>query len=70
LLIDWLDRNRENAVITFNFHNNFFDDMTYAGYEQLYITLLKYFKEHGLRCMTQKSLVNEFYKPNLYNLDF
>jgi len=67
-LIDWLDKNKENSVITINFHNNFFDDMLYAGYEKLYITLLKYFKEEGLTCMTQKSLIAEYYKPEFFNL--
>jgi peptidoglycan/xylan/chitin deacetylase (PgdA/CDA1 family) len=66
LLIDWLDKNKENAVITINFHNNFFDNMTYAGYEQLYITLLKYFKEEGLTCYTQKKLLEDFYRPELF----
>jgi len=67
-LIDWLDQNKENAVITLNFHNNFFDDMLYAGYDKLYITLLKYFKEEGMPCMTQKSLIAEYYKPEIYKL--
>jgi len=66
LLIDWLDRNKQNAVITINFHNNFFDDMLYAGYDKLYEMLLKYFKEEGLNCATQRSLVEEFYKPEFY----
>ncbi len=67
-LIDWLDKNKENTVITINFHNNFFDDMLYAGYDRLYITLLKYFKEEGMKCMTQKSLIAEYYKPEFYDL--
>ena len=66
-LIEWLDKNKENTVITINFHNNFFDDMLYAGYDKLYITLLRYFKEEGLTSMTQKSLIGEFYKPEFYN---
>jgi hypothetical protein len=66
-LIDWLDKNKENAVITVNFHNNFFDDMLYAGYDKLYITLLKYFKEEGMNCMTQRDLIAEFHKPDFYN---
>lgn len=66
-LIDWLDKNKEDTVITINFHNNFFDDMLYAGYDKLYISLLNYFKEEGLASMTQKDLIREFYKPELYN---
>lgn len=66
-LIDWLDRNKENAVVTINFHNNFFDDMLYAGYEELYEILLRYFKEENWRCMTQASLIEEFYKPEFFN---
>jgi peptidoglycan/xylan/chitin deacetylase (PgdA/CDA1 family) len=66
-LIDWLDKNKEGTVITINFHNNFFDDMLYSGYDKLYISLLKYFKEEGLACVTQKDLIREFYKPEFYN---
>jgi hypothetical protein len=66
-LIDWLDKNKENTVITINFHNNFFDDMLYAGYENLYKVLLSYFKEEGLTCMTQKSLLAEYCKPGFYD---
>jgi peptidoglycan/xylan/chitin deacetylase (PgdA/CDA1 family) len=67
-LIDWLDRNKENVIFTLNFHNNFFDNMLYKGYDKLYLTLLQYFKEEDLTCMTQASLIDEFYKPNYYNL--
>jgi len=67
-LIDWLDRNKENTVITINFHNNFFDDMLYADYDKLYQTLLRYFKEEGMACATQKSLVSEYYKPDFYKV--
>ena len=67
-LIDWLDKNKENAVITINFHNNFFDDMLYAGYDKLYITLLKYFEQAGMKSMAQKDLIAEFHKPDFYNL--
>jgi hypothetical protein len=68
LLIDWLDKNKENTIITLNFHNNFFDRLQYKGYEELYITLLKYFKEEGFKPMQQKDLIQEFYKPDLYKL--
>jgi hypothetical protein len=67
-LIEWLDTNKQDTVITLNFHNNFFDDMLYAGYDQLYQTLLQYFKEEGMKCMTQKTLISEFYKPEFYDI--
>jgi hypothetical protein len=66
-LIDWLDQNKTNSIITINFHNNFFDQMRYAGYDHLYELLLKYFKEENLTCMSQKTLITEYYKPELYN---
>ena len=67
-LIDWLDKNKENAMITLNFHNNFFDNMLYKGYDKLYSTILRYFKEENFRCMTQKDLISEYYKPELFIL--
>ena len=66
-LIDWLDKNKYNTVITINFHNNFFDKLLYAGYEQAYETILKYFKEEGLLPMLQTDLIREFYQPQLFN---
>ena len=68
VLIDWFDKNKENTVFTINFHNNFFDDMLYAGYDKLYNILLQHFKEEGLPFMTQKSLIAEYYKPDFYNI--
>ena len=65
-LISWLDKNKENALVTLNFHNNFFDDMLYAGYEQLYHILLRYFKEEQFKCMSQKDLLAEYFKPEWY----
>ena len=68
VLIGWLDKNKENTMITINFHNNFFDDMLYSGYEKLYETMLQYFKEEGLSCKNQNDLIAEFHKPEQYNL--
>lgn len=65
-LLAWLERNKENTVVTINFHNNFFDDMLYAGYGALYEVLLRYFAEEKWQCMTQASLLAEFYKPELF----
>ena len=65
-LIAWLDANKTDAVITINWHNNFFDNMLYAGYDKLYETILRYFKEEGLVCMTQASLIKEYKDTRIF----
>ena len=65
-LIAWLDANKTDAVITINWHNNFFDDMLYAGYDKLYETILRYFKEEGFACMTQASLIKEYKDTRIF----
>lgn len=67
-LIDWFEKNRYNTVFSINFHNNFFSEMKYAGYTELYKSLLGYFREAGFEPATQKELVNEFYKPERFKL--
>jgi hypothetical protein len=66
MLIDWFDANKYNCVFTVNFHNNFFDQMLYRGYDGLYRVILSYFKENGLQRMLQADLIKEFYKPELF----
>ncbi|MCX6275789.1 MAG: hypothetical protein NTV09_11350 [Bacteroidetes bacterium] len=67
-LIDWFEKNRYNAVFSINFHNNFFSELKYAGYAELYKSLLSYFRESGFEPTTQKELVNEFYRPEKFKL--
>ncbi|MBS1683739.1 MAG: hypothetical protein JSS76_03240 [Bacteroidetes bacterium] len=69
-LISWLDANKEETIVTINFHNNFFDDMLYAGYEALYEVLLRYFQQERWTCMTQASLITEFYRPDLFSATY
>lgn len=68
-LIDWLDKHKDNAVFAINFHNNFFDKMQYSGYEELYRALLKYFKEEGIKPVTETELLNDYFKPFYFNYE-
>lgn len=67
-LTDWFDKNRFNSVFSINFHNNFFSDLKYDGYVELYKSLLSYFRDSGFEPTTQRELVNEFCKPEKYKI--
>ncbi|MBS1625434.1 MAG: hypothetical protein JST83_15515 [Bacteroidetes bacterium] len=67
-IIDWLDQNKYNAIITINFHNNFlFDQLKYRGYHDIYETILTYFKEEGIASVSHAQLLDSFYNPDFYN---
>lgn len=65
-LIEWLDNNKWDTIIAINFHNNFFDQMLYAGYDRVYETILRYCREEGIKSMLQADLIEEYYRPDLY----
>ncbi|CAN5486283.1 hypothetical protein BH11BAC1_BH11BAC1_29540 [soil metagenome] len=65
-LIDWFETNKHDCIFSINFHNNFFSEMKYNGYIDLYKSLLEYFRESGFEPTTQTELINEFYRPDKF----
>jgi hypothetical protein len=65
-LIGFFEKNKHNCVFTINWHNNFFTELKYRGYTQLYRELLLYFKENEVAGITQSELINEYYQPAYY----
>ncbi|MFN8309183.1 MAG: hypothetical protein U0T73_04420 [Chitinophagales bacterium] len=59
-IFDWLDKNLENCVFAINFHNNFFSELTYAGYRQFYTEMLEYFRHHQIQSADPNALIAEF----------
>ena len=59
---DFVEQNKTNCVFTLNFHNNFFTELKYAGYTQLYRDILAGLKEMGIEGITQSRLIEEYYK--------
>ncbi len=69
-IIDWLDQNREDSVITINFHNNFFfDKLKYHGYHDIYETILRYLREENIKSMSHDQLLSAFYRPDFFNIE-
>ena len=62
-LFDFVERNKYNCVFTINWHNNFFTELKYKGYLQLYKDILAGFKEMGIEGITQSQIIDEYYKP-------
>jgi len=62
-LFDFVEKNRYNCVFAINWHNNFFTELKYKGYLQLYRDILAGFKEMGIEGITQSQIIDEYYKP-------
>ena len=62
-LFDFVEKNKYNCVFTINWHNNFFTELKYKGYLQLYRDILAGLKEMGIEGITQSQLIEEYYTP-------
>ena len=60
---DFVEQNKANCVFTLNFHNNFFTELKYAGYTQLYRDILAGLKEMGIEGISQSQIIDEYYNP-------
>lgn len=67
-VLEWMKENRSNSIFTINWHNNFFSELTYAGYQKFYINMLEYFKETNMKCYTLNELKQEFLQPDFFTL--
>jgi hypothetical protein len=65
-LTDWFEANKTNGVLTLNFHNNFFSGIKYTGYQWLYKQLLGYFRDSHFAGISQKEIIDQYYKPEFY----
>ncbi len=59
-VFNWLDANRYNSIIAIDWHNNFFTDLSYKGYQNLYEEILEYAQQHNINCCSIKELIAEF----------
>lgn len=59
---DFVERNQYNCVFTINWHNNFFTDLKYNGYRQLYQDIMAGLKERGIEGIKQSQIIEEYYK--------
>ncbi|MFI5172101.1 MAG: DUF7033 domain-containing protein [Chitinophagales bacterium] len=55
-IIDFITRNKQNALITILWHNNYFFDMADSGWIACYKNVLHYIRENNFGCYDIKSL--------------
>ncbi len=67
-VVEWMHKQADNCVFTINWHNNFFTDLKYNGYQKFYDDLLNYFHQNNLHCYTQDELLKEFFRPDFFTL--
>jgi hypothetical protein len=60
IMIDFIEKNSLNEVISIVWHNTYFTDYKYSGYLQEYKKVLLYLNESGIKFITPKEIINEF----------
>jgi hypothetical protein len=59
-VINFLERNSKNCVLSILWHNNFFTNYKFKGYLDLYKSILMYIKENNFSTITQKELITDY----------
>jgi hypothetical protein len=59
-ILDFLDRHRENCVLSILWHNNFFTDYKFKGYLALYKKMLSYIKDGDFRTIDQPTIIQKY----------
>jgi len=62
-LFDFIEKNKYNCVFTIGWHNNFFTELKYKGYLQLYRDILAGLKDLGIEGIGQRQIIEEYYNP-------
>jgi hypothetical protein len=64
-LIQFIEQNSDNCVLSLLWHNNYFTNYKYGDYFKLYKKLLAYFYENKFECITQSEIISKY----LINVD-
>lgn len=59
-ILDFLEKNKTNALLTILWHNNYFFDQADKGWLELYKTILQFIKENGGEVTTGKNIIRDF----------
>jgi len=59
-LVDFLEKNKFNAVISLLWHNNYFTNYKFRGYLTLYKTLLAYFYENHWKSIQPEEIIKNY----------
>ena len=59
-ILDFLEKNKENTVISLLFHNNFLTKYKFKDYLQMYKSVLEYIHDGGFETLTPTDLIENF----------
>lgn len=59
-IIDFLEKNRKNCVLSILWHNNFFTNYKFNGYLGMYKGILTYIRENNFNTITQEELIKNY----------
>jgi hypothetical protein len=59
-IFTFFDSNKQNAVLSILWHNNFFTEYKYSGYLSLYKKILAYIKENNFGTITPLEIINKY----------
>lgn len=60
MIVDFIEKNREHAVISILWHNSHFTNHKYAGYPKLYEQLLEWINSQGLKYVSLTELLAQY----------
>jgi len=59
-IIDFIEKNKTNAILSILWHNTYFTNYKYAGYLEEYKKVLLYLKETEIKSITPQEIINEY----------
>lgn len=59
-IIDFLEKNNKNCVLSILWHNNFFTNYKFKGYLDIYKGILTYIRENNFNTITQEELIKNY----------
>ena len=59
-MLDFLEKNNHNSVITILWHNTFFTRYKFGGYIKCYKNLLDYMRENNINSVSMKEIIEEY----------
>ena len=59
-ILGFFEKNQRNCVLSVLWHNNFFTDFKFKGYQDLYKKILGYIRDNNFKTVSQKEIIQTF----------
>ncbi len=59
-ILAFFERNKENAVLSVLWHNNFFTNYKFKGYPELYRKILAYIRDNQFQCISAEEIIRKY----------